>query len=216
MPLRDNPVSEPVRVGVYVDGFNLYYGLRSLAGRRYLWLDLPALARRLLKPGQELAAVRYFSAHVRGEPDALLRQKTYMAALRGQGVEVVLGRFQEQWARCRRCDLSWRTYEEKQSDAALAAGIVSDVALGLVDVVLLVSADADLCAAIEAVRAVDARRGTKTRVVTVFPPGRRSDGLRRASDAWFPLGEAVIRQSQLPALVQSRDGGVHHRPAYWN
>ena len=28
------------RVSVYVDGFNLYYGLRSRGWRRYYWLDL--------------------------------------------------------------------------------------------------------------------------------------------------------------------------------
>ncbi|MEW9532293.1 NYN domain-containing protein [Microbispora sp. NPDC049125] len=214
--MRDNPIAASVRVGVYVDGFNLYYGLRFLGGRRYLWLDLHALADRLLKPAQALTVVRYFTAPVRGEPRALARQQTYQAALQSRGVDVVLGRFQEQWARCRRCGQSWRTYEEKQSDAALAASIVADVALGLVDVVLLVSADSDLCAAMEAVRMVDARTGVKTRLVTVFPPGRRSDGLRRASDAWFPLGEALIRQSQLPALVPGRDGAVYHRPAHWS
>ncbi|WP_182886304.1 NYN domain-containing protein [Microbispora sp. H10885] len=216
MAMRDNPVSQPVRVGLYVDGFNLYYGLRSLRGRRYLWLDLHALASRLLKPGQTLTAIRYFTAPVRGEPRALARQQTYQAALETLGVEVVLGRFQEQRASCRICGASWRTYEEKQSDAALAAAIVGDVALDLVDVVLLLSADSDLCAAIEAVRSVDARRGGKTRVVAVFPPGRRSDGLRLASDAWFPLGEAIIRRSQLPDLVPGRDGARYHRPGYWN
>ncbi|OPG04850.1 hypothetical protein B1L11_36765 [Microbispora sp. GKU 823] len=171
---------------------------------------------RVLRPGQTLTAVRYFSAHVRGEPAALLRQKTYLAVLESLGVEVVLGRFQEQRASCRACGVSWRTYEEKQSDVALAAAMVGDVALDLVDMVLLLSADSDLCAAIEAVRQVDARRGGKTRVVTVFPPGRRSDGLRLASDAWFPLGEALIRQSQLPDRVSGREGARYHRPAHWS
>ncbi|MEV5742515.1 NYN domain-containing protein [Microbispora rosea] len=214
--MRDNPVPHVLRVGVYVDGFNLYYGLRSLRGRRYLWLDLHALACRLLKPGQTLTAVRYFTAPIRGDARALARQQTYQAALESLGVEVVLGRFQEQRASCRACGVSWRTYEEKQSDVALAAAMVGDVALDRVDMVLLLSADSDLCAAIEAVRQVDARRGGKTRVVTVFPPGRRSDGLRLASDAWFPLGEAFIRQSQLPDLVPGRDGARYHRPAHWS
>ena len=216
MALRDSPVPQTVRVGVYVDGFNLYYGLRSLRGRRYLWLDLRALALRLLRTGQTLTAVRYFTAPVRGDARALSRQQTYEAALESQGVEVVLGRFQEQRASCRACGVSWRTYEEKQSDVALAAAMVGDVALDLVDMVLLLSADSDLCAAIEAVRQVDARRGGKTRVVTVFPPGRRSDGLRVASDAWFPLGEALVRQSQLPELVPGRGGARYHRPADWS
>ena len=40
------------RVAVYVDGFNLYYGLRSKGWRRYYWLDLRSLSEQLLRPGQ--------------------------------------------------------------------------------------------------------------------------------------------------------------------
>ena len=29
------------RVAVYIDGFNLYYGLKSKGWSRYYWLDLP-------------------------------------------------------------------------------------------------------------------------------------------------------------------------------
>ena len=40
------------RVVAYVDGFNLYFGLKAVYGRRYHWLDLQALVRSLLRPGQ--------------------------------------------------------------------------------------------------------------------------------------------------------------------
>lgn len=38
------------RVAAYIDGFNLYHGLKARLGRKYLWLDLCA--------GQELTAPR--------------------------------------------------------------------------------------------------------------------------------------------------------------
>jgi hypothetical protein len=41
-----------MRVGVYVDGYNLYYGGRSLCGRGrpgWRWLDLRALSARLVQ-----------------------------------------------------------------------------------------------------------------------------------------------------------------------
>ena len=50
------------RVAVYIDGFNLFYGLRSKGWRRYYWLDIYRLAQNLLLPGQSLAAVKYFTA----------------------------------------------------------------------------------------------------------------------------------------------------------
>lgn len=204
------------RVGVYVDGFNLYHGLRDLAGRGLLWLDLARLARGFLKPGQSLESVAYFTAPVRNDAAALIRQKTYNLALESTGVRVVHGHFQEQCRRCRVCGATWRTYEEKRSDVAIAAAMVADVALARVDVVLLVSADSDLCAAIEAIRGVDANRNGKTKVVSVFPPNRRSDLLREMSDAWLPLGRAVVRRCQLPGEVGGRDGAIYHRPPYWN
>jgi len=37
------------RVAAYIDGFNLYFGIRK-HGRRHLWLDLEGLVRSLLKP----------------------------------------------------------------------------------------------------------------------------------------------------------------------
>ncbi|MEV5889425.1 hypothetical protein [Nonomuraea fuscirosea] len=47
--MRDKPNGAGDRVGVYVDGFNLYYGLKHPSGRRDLWLDLAGLARELLR-----------------------------------------------------------------------------------------------------------------------------------------------------------------------
>ncbi|MDR8414889.1 NYN domain-containing protein [Nonomuraea sp. 3-1Str] len=214
--MGDKPNGDIARVGVYVDGYNLYYGLRTLSRRRDLWLDLGELARNLLRQGQRLQHVTYFTALVRADPDAVARQRAYLAALRGRGTEVVLGRFQEQIKQCRRCGATWRSYEEKKTDVAIASAMVADVALGRVDVVMLVSADSDLCAAVEAVREMDERRGVKTRVVSVFPPGKSADGLRKCSDAWFPLGAAVIRRSQLPDVVRTGDGALYHRPPHWN
>ena len=72
------------RVAVYVDGFNLYYGLRSKGWRRYYWLDLRRLSEQFLRAGQRLVLVRYFTAGVFAEPhdpDKPVRQNTYLEAL---------------------------------------------------------------------------------------------------------------------------------------
>ena len=42
------------RVIAYVDGFNLYFGLREKGWQRYYWLDIQAMVGRLLKPTQQL------------------------------------------------------------------------------------------------------------------------------------------------------------------
>ena len=72
------------RVVVYVDGFNLYYGLKSRKWRRYYWLDLRRLAERLLRPGQQLETVHYFTTRVADEPHnpgKATRQNSYLEAL---------------------------------------------------------------------------------------------------------------------------------------
>src|SRR3989304_4835741 len=73
------------RVIVYIDGFNLYFGICDKGWRRYLWLDLPALATRLLTPGQQLVATKYFTARVRADPGKIRRQSTYLQALEARG-----------------------------------------------------------------------------------------------------------------------------------
>ena len=56
------------RVITYVDGQNLYYGLRAKDGRRYHWLDLVALATSLLPQGHQLVELQYFTARVGRTP----------------------------------------------------------------------------------------------------------------------------------------------------
>ena len=51
---------------VYVDGFNLYYGLKSKGWRRFYWLDVRELSEKLLRAGQRLVGVRYFTARITG------------------------------------------------------------------------------------------------------------------------------------------------------
>jgi hypothetical protein len=62
------------RVIVYVDGFNLFYGIRIAFGRKYYWLDLERLAKGLLLPEQSLVAAKYFTARVRNDQPAEQRQ----------------------------------------------------------------------------------------------------------------------------------------------
>jgi uncharacterized LabA/DUF88 family protein len=84
-----------VRVGVYVDGYNLYYGGLGLCGRRtpgWRWLDLRALSTTLLRrrhdwPGARCERVVYCTARVdaRTNPDAHRDQDVYLKALTAHG-----------------------------------------------------------------------------------------------------------------------------------
>ena len=86
-----------MRVGVYIDGLNLYYGGRSMMGRcqpGWRWLDLRKLSQRLLDGspawlarGATLQRIVYCTAFIAGSYNAEGRrnQDRYIAALRQQG-----------------------------------------------------------------------------------------------------------------------------------
>jgi uncharacterized LabA/DUF88 family protein len=201
------------RVIIFVDGMNLYHGLRTKHGRKYHWLDLEALAVSLLRPGQHLVQVRYFTARVRNQPASEQRQADYLEALtaRCPRVEIIEGRFQERSTTCSSCQTRRTTYDEKETDVNLASALIRDAVLDRFDTALLVSADGDLCPAIRVMREL----APSKRVVAVFPPQRRSDALRRVADATFTIGTAKVRQAQFPAKILLQTGVIVERPIYW-
>lgn len=82
-----------MRVGVYVDGFNLYYGARDLCGRGtagWRWLDLERLAQSLIQgrtawaaAGAQLETLVYCTARIdkRDNPTGRQEQDIYLLGL---------------------------------------------------------------------------------------------------------------------------------------
>lgn len=201
------------RVRAYIDGFNLYFGLRAQHGRRLHWLDLQQLVTSLLKPGQHLDQVTYFTARVRDDPPAEARQSDYLDALTAHCavLSIVNGRYQARRQRCRCCGAKWTLYEEKETDVSIATALVEDAALDRFDTALLVSADSDLSPAVRSVKRIDAAK----RIIAAFPPKRRSGDLAAQADGAFTIGDAKLRHAQLPEKVQVDQGVVIERPAHW-
>lgn len=81
MPSVSQTSADPLRVIVYIDGYNLYHGLKAKNWRRLYWLDLWRLGEELLKPGQRLGAVRYFTTRIKGPDDSRNRQNDYLEAI---------------------------------------------------------------------------------------------------------------------------------------
>lgn len=79
-----------MRVGVYIDGYNLYYGARGLCGRStpgWRWLDVRALTAALINPvhwpGATISRVVYCTARIDGasNPSGHTDQDIYLKAL---------------------------------------------------------------------------------------------------------------------------------------
>ncbi|MDZ7578132.1 MAG: NYN domain-containing protein [Candidatus Nanopelagicales bacterium] len=201
------------RVTVLIDGFNLYHGLKAESGRKWLWLDLEKLSESLLKSGQQLVTVRYFTAAVRKDAEGGRRQDTYLQALGAHcpRVQVHLGRFQQRSHRCPSCQELRRTFEEKETDVSLAVELVEGAATTSFDTVILLTGDSDFIPAIKSAK----RLNSELRVISVFPPRRSSEALRKHSDAAFVLGMGRIRTAQLPHMVSGPVGPLI-RPAHWS
>ena len=200
---------------VYVDGFNLYFGLRSKGWRKYYWLDLHALATALLKPNQTLQGVHYFTSRIRANghnvPD-MQRQTAYLEALGTlPDVQLHFGHYLEKRKQCRQCGAQWMDYEEKMTDVNIAVQLLADAFDDRFDTALLISGDSDLTAPIQKLRA----QFPAKRLIVVFPPERQSFELKKVANSNFTIGEANLRQSQLPAQVQRADGFILQRPTHW-
>lgn len=208
------PWSTVATVIAYVDGFNLYHGLHAKYQRRYLWLDLEQLIRRI-RPNDRIVTVRYFTALVRDDPAALARQQTYLRAVKarsGRKVDVVLGRYQRKTQTCRQCGNVWTSYEEKETDVNVAVSLVADAAAAASDIALIVSADSDLCPAIRTARSLNPRRG----MIAAFPPRRSSFEIRSLIRGAFTIAAADLRNSLLPDVVSDRaTGRSYKRPGKW-
>jgi hypothetical protein len=83
-----------MRVGVYVDGYNLYYGARGLCGRSapgWRWLDVRQLSNRLISERKDWSIdylrVIYCTAKINAadNPSGYADQEVYLRALRASG-----------------------------------------------------------------------------------------------------------------------------------
>lgn len=227
-----------MRVRVYVDGFNLYYGGKRLAARhaggkvpQWKWLDLRALALRIVEQrwmGRDAVVdhVTYCTARVVGDPDNHARQAAYLRALEVSGTvdRIEFGLFKERYRELPRATrgpdggpvLAGRRLqmvgvsirEEKGSDVNLASHLLTDALTGAMDAAVVISNDSDLEFPVREVRA-------RMPVGTVSPYGPVHGSLRPVMTPgcghWFhQLDLAQLAACQLPDEV----AGIK-RPRKW-
>lgn len=188
------------RVIVYVDGFNFYYGLRSdRRWKQYYWLDVVKLFEKFMKPGQELVAVKYFSARPTNDPGKNSRQYAFFQANKeNPKFQLILGSYLSKQITCFRCGNVIHTHEEKETDARIVTQIVSDAYEKKCDIAIVVSADSDMIPAIEIAQHI----GQK--VFVYFPPNHYSSNLAALTNGnpiMLARYESRFRQSLLPDIV---------------
>ena len=203
------------RVIVYIDGFNLYYGMRSKRWQRYYWLNVQLLAQHLLRPAQSLIRTKYFTSRVSStsrDPNKSNRQNRYLEALGTLAdVDIFYGHYLEKTVTCFTCGAKWQLAEEKMTDVNIAVEMMVDTFQDRWDTALLISGDSDLTAPIMNIR----HSFSAKRIVVAFPPGRHSAQLKKSAHAYFTIGRRNLSSSQFPDVVRKENGFQLARPVEW-
>jgi uncharacterized LabA/DUF88 family protein len=204
-----------LRIIAYVDGFNLYFGLREAGYKKYYWLNIRLLAEKLLKFNQQLTFTKYFTARITDDLAKEKRQTTYIEALETlrdfNNFEIYYGHYRRDPYECPHCKRIYDIPHEKMTDVNIATEMLMDAFNNKFEKALLVSADSDLVPLIEAVR----KKYLEKSVVVAFPPKRYSADLEKVANACLHINRATLAQSRFPDKVKKADGFVLEKPRAW-
>jgi uncharacterized LabA/DUF88 family protein len=200
------------RIITYIDGFNLYFGLKTKGWKRYYWLNLQKLAMNLLKDNQRLVTTKYFTSRVSGAPDKIKRQGIFIEALETlDNFHIFYGHYLTNTIECQKCGDVFAKPNEKMTDVNIAVEMLTDAFQNAFDTAILISADSDLIAPIKKVKQLFASK----KIVLAFPPARSSFALKKIANASFVIGRKMLAKSVFPEEVVKPDGFILKRPERW-
>lgn len=199
------------RVIAYIDGFNLYFGIREAGFDNCRWLNIKNLVEKLLKPHQELMSVKYFTSRVSNSPDKQKRQSTYIDALVSTGANIIYGNYQDGSQECKRCGNIWRTAKEKMTDVNIATAIIVDAFKDEYDMAMLISGDSDLTPPIREVHTLFKNK----RVFIAFPPKRHNSSMALMAKGSEIIGRKKLVDAQFDTEVTSKTGYILKIPKEW-
>jgi len=220
-----------MRVNIYIDGFNLYYGLYTYNpkgpdwvkkevsnNRKCKWLDFLALFTEILPDDNKIQVIKYFTAFVNGQrdPSKPIRQQAYIHALQQyRDIEVILGQFKSGAV-----NMPYETpiggdryakvikTEEKGSDVNLAVNMVNDGWQDKYDIAVVCSNDTDLIEAIKIVRTDICKKICWVTPSTVYP----SKELAPHVDFHRKIQYKHLKKNQLPETIP---GTKIVKPVVW-
>lgn len=199
------------RVIVYIDGFNLYFGMKEASFTRSKWLNLTSLAQRIIKENQQLIEIKYFTSRVSNDPDKQKRQSIYLEALESVNVKIIYGKYQTTTLECHRCGYNWVNFNEKMTDVNIASHILIDAYQDKYDCAILISGDSDLVPPIRFIHDMFKNK----RVFVAFPPKRSNNSVSLVARGSMTLGRKLLADCQFESNVLKKDGYILKKPTEW-
>lgn len=199
------------RVVAYIDGFNLYFGLKESGFQNCKWLDLRKLISGILKSNQELKEIHYFTSRQNNGISKQKNQSIYIEALESKDINIIYGQFQESLFECHHCGRTWNLYKEKLTDVNIASNMILDAYEDKYDTAILISGDSDLTPPIIKIH----EKFKAKKVIVIFPPKRNNQSLSNCAKGSFTLGRKKLVDAQFEPLVLSKNGYWLCKPDHW-
>lgn len=200
------------RVVAYIDGFNLYFGIKENSWNGLLWLDVQKLTNNLLLPSQTLVGTNYFTSRISHNIPKQSRQNAYLEALETlSNFEIFYGQYNSQNRTCKKCGDTYAHSSEKMTDVNIACRLLADAYQDKYDTAFLITGDSDLVPPIDLIHSLFSNK----RVFVAFPPNRQTNKLSKSSKGSLTIGRKKLLDSQFSNEVTKRDGYVLNRPITW-
>lgn len=206
----------PLKTIVYIDGYNLYYGV--LRRTQYKWLDVVKLfTEHLLDPvNSDVIAVRYYTAPILeamcDDTESPSRQRKYLQALtklHTEKLQIIQGKLQASQPKKRPVTpingyelVKVHDFEEKKTDVNIAVDMLADVWTGRCEQIVLCTNDTDQEPALSKIK----EHHPHIRVGLIAPIALQdnryiSKGLLKYTDWHKTISPTHLASSQLPEKI---------------
>lgn len=215
------------RAIVYIDGFNLYHGLKQKHGKKYMWLNIEEFSRNITPAHASLHKTKYFTSRLRGSstaPEKLQRQAQFLRAVQSLHPRVLTieGTYQSFQSHCKHCNnLIHCPYcgsphvkpNEKKTDVNIATSMLVDAFEDNCDIQILVSGDSDYEFTLMELR----RLFPQKEIIVAFPPMRRNNRLegKDKCNTSFDIPEDAFIHSQFTDRILVSGKKPIEKPVEW-
>lgn len=208
----------------YVDGLNLYYGLKHNKWKKYYWLNITKFCLSFLKPYQIPIKIRYFNSPPKEKQKKIIRYKRFIQANKTENLfEITEGvhvkKVIERIIPPNNNPISFSTYEEKETDVNIALAMIKDAIIEKVnDISILISADSDFVPVIKAIKEYNPGH----RIFVYFPPTYFSSELAHLSKPLNLIRYTLLERHEnnfknnlFPDKIKLLNGTEIEKPLNW-
>lgn len=199
------------RVIVYIDGFNLYFGMLEAGFVNCKWLNIEKLVQGYLTTNQQLVAIKFFTSRISHNPQKQKRQTTYLEALETTSVKIIYGLYKAKNIDCDNCGHNWYVSNEKMTDVNIATHLIIDAFQNKYDTAILISGDSDLVPPIKAVH----ENFPKKAVSVFFPPSRHNNTVAGVAKGSQIIGRKKLVDAQFENEITKTDDFILLKPKEW-